>query len=402
MKSEGLRKTHMPLRLQTLKPFVRVISALLLLCFISACSLTDDSRDEVSDRPTEIATEMPEDNIVTDTPRASVTPTHSLTPNPPTATSKPPTVLPPTVINCVPRNDWTTYIVVSGDTLGKIAQRTGTTVNALVQANCLANANVIAVGQTLRVPRLPVTETPTPQITYPTMNCLDPRWPALGTDFLSIQPNQGGRADCVEIVRDTVTTVAWRTAPPGTTQVTFYRVYDGMPRADVMGVDNVPSDGFGVTYQFYSGISNGAIWAEAIVPGSKAITTPLTGYYLTDWKPQCPMVGDTRDNRPMVDPGTFDGVCYTVAANTNLTISWADAPVDTLEVQFVALIPEGGMQVFATDKVGLDGWSATVSYPARTQPFLMYAIATIPHPNSGAGSDSTTSFDSGLIGIVVK
>jgi hypothetical protein len=164
----------------------------------------------------------------------------------------------------------------------------------------------------------------------------------------------------------------------------------------------VPSDGFSVTYQFYSGISDGVIWAEAVVPGSKFITTPLTGYYLVDWKPQCPMVGDTLPNRPVVSPADFDGVCYTVASNTTLTISWPDAPVDALQVQFAQMIPEGGLQIFATDTVGLDGWTTSVSYSAGTQPFLVYAIATVPHPNSGAGPDSTTTFDSGLIGIIVK
>ncbi len=45
-----------------------------------------------------------------------------------------------------------TYTVGPGDTLAAIAARHGTTVNALVQANGLANANYIYAGQKLRIP----------------------------------------------------------------------------------------------------------------------------------------------------------------------------------------------------------------------------------------------------------
>jgi LysM repeat protein len=46
----------------------------------------------------------------------------------------------------------TTYIVRPGDTLSEIAVRHGTTVQALVQANDLHDANLIRVGQLLRIP----------------------------------------------------------------------------------------------------------------------------------------------------------------------------------------------------------------------------------------------------------
>lgn len=46
----------------------------------------------------------------------------------------------------------TTYIVRPGDTLSEIAVRHGTTVQALVQANNLHDANVIRVGQLLQIP----------------------------------------------------------------------------------------------------------------------------------------------------------------------------------------------------------------------------------------------------------
>jgi LysM repeat protein len=45
-----------------------------------------------------------------------------------------------------------TYTVVSGDTLGAIARAHGTTVAAIVEANDLANADQIDVGQVLIIP----------------------------------------------------------------------------------------------------------------------------------------------------------------------------------------------------------------------------------------------------------
>ncbi len=62
---------------------------------------------------------------------------------------------------CYPRSDWQSYLVQSGDTLNVIAQRAGTTATALALANCLTNADLIQVGQVLRVPTLPPTATRT-------------------------------------------------------------------------------------------------------------------------------------------------------------------------------------------------------------------------------------------------
>src|SRR5690606_24218543 len=46
----------------------------------------------------------------------------------------------------------TTYTVVAGDTLGGIAARHGTTVNAIVSANNLGSTSLIRVGQRLTIP----------------------------------------------------------------------------------------------------------------------------------------------------------------------------------------------------------------------------------------------------------
>ena len=60
---------------------------------------------------------------------------------------------------CTPRTEWPVMGVASGDTLSGIAGRTNSTVDVLVQANCLLNADAIFAGQQLRVPIVPIQPT---------------------------------------------------------------------------------------------------------------------------------------------------------------------------------------------------------------------------------------------------
>ena len=51
-----------------------------------------------------------------------------------------------------PRQDASSYTVQAGDTLGSIAQNYGVNVDTLKQANSIVDENLLAVGQTLKVP----------------------------------------------------------------------------------------------------------------------------------------------------------------------------------------------------------------------------------------------------------
>lgn len=63
------------------------------------------------------------------------------------------TPTPSTTPGCEPRKDWKLrYTVQRDDALARIAERYGTYVDELVAANCLTDANVIVIGQELRVP----------------------------------------------------------------------------------------------------------------------------------------------------------------------------------------------------------------------------------------------------------
>lgn len=59
---------------------------------------------------------------------------------------------PPSGGTTTPPASATTYTVIAGDTLSKIARTFGTTVQAIAQANNIANVNLIFVGQVLNIP----------------------------------------------------------------------------------------------------------------------------------------------------------------------------------------------------------------------------------------------------------
>lgn len=109
-----------------------------LLLAILACSLTAD--DETPENPTPVPTIQPIGQVSTLAPSATPRATNTTAP-----TSIP-------APSCTVRTDWPTVTVQSGETLSAIARRTGASVNDLVNANCLASADSLQAGQTLRVP----------------------------------------------------------------------------------------------------------------------------------------------------------------------------------------------------------------------------------------------------------
>ncbi|MFN8447467.1 MAG: LysM peptidoglycan-binding domain-containing protein [Anaerolineae bacterium] len=172
-----------------LAPTKRIIVVALIALLASACSLQSTHPQSVpillQGAPT--ATET----IPPSTPLPSLTPSRTLLPpptfEPPTLTPLPsatPTVTPTASVDlsvsipglngletatptgaaaCEPRKDWKlTYTVQANDALARIAERYGTYVSTLAEANCLADPNVISIGQVLRVPG----DAPPPEETY--------------------------------------------------------------------------------------------------------------------------------------------------------------------------------------------------------------------------------------------
>lgn len=92
-----------------------------------------------SDSPTPTASPLP-----TPSPTVAATPAPTAVPTPVSIPAPTPAPTPPPV--------QTTYVVQQGDTLAAIAQRFGTTVQALQAANGIADPDEIFVGQVLVIP----------------------------------------------------------------------------------------------------------------------------------------------------------------------------------------------------------------------------------------------------------
>ncbi|MBN1935510.1 MAG: LysM peptidoglycan-binding domain-containing protein [Anaerolineae bacterium] len=93
-------------------------------------------------------------------------PTSTATPTIPSTPTMTPTAPRPTVQSCGHPAGWQLYIVQSGDTLTGLALRSGTTVAAIMNANCLKTTAIFAkqrlyLPPTLTYPTLTPTRTPT-------------------------------------------------------------------------------------------------------------------------------------------------------------------------------------------------------------------------------------------------
>lgn len=122
------------------KIFVMLLVATTLL----ACGLSGGGGED--ELPTLAPTVAINDGETGDSPRVTVEPENQLpptwTPEPP---AEPPTPLPPPA---TPE----TYTVQAGDTLAEIATSYGVELQDLVDANDIANIDIIEVGQVLIIP----------------------------------------------------------------------------------------------------------------------------------------------------------------------------------------------------------------------------------------------------------
>jgi hypothetical protein len=85
-------------------------------------------------------------------------------PPPPPPSQSSPT---PFAVTCTaPPDDWVTYHVQRGDTLYRLAKSRGSTLDAVVAANCLQTTDIY-VGQALLLPPLPASATPRPVTATP-------------------------------------------------------------------------------------------------------------------------------------------------------------------------------------------------------------------------------------------
>lgn len=58
--------------------------------------------------------------------------------------------------NCPPPTGWIQYTVEAGDSIGALAEATGTTIEDLANGNCLSDPNTLFAGQVMYLPRSPI------------------------------------------------------------------------------------------------------------------------------------------------------------------------------------------------------------------------------------------------------
>ncbi len=58
--------------------------------------------------------------------------------------------------NCTPPAGWIPYTIEAGDSLGALAQDTGTTMQDVITANCLSDPDTLFTGQVIYLPTSPI------------------------------------------------------------------------------------------------------------------------------------------------------------------------------------------------------------------------------------------------------
>ncbi|MFW5696181.1 MAG: LysM peptidoglycan-binding domain-containing protein [Phototrophicaceae bacterium] len=254
---------------------------------------------------------------------------------------------------CTPRTDWLLYTVASGDTLGDIASRANTTAVELMQGNCLANPNLITVGQQMRVPRLPVAR-PIPTSTPPPL----PR------GAVNVQPLKRIENGTYVLPSQTSVTLSWDSVPAGASEVRFYSVPTGTNTWDccrsLLGIDNTVSAGQ-ASVQWMTPRSGplGFLAAEALGPtGTSLIISESRLAYVED--PASQVGGVSIDQQIVADAGNIF-----LLRGATATLRYLEAPSGLAQVRFVLIAPGGsGEQLIAIDDNPQDGWRAQWTIPA--------------------------------------
>ncbi|MBI5961420.1 MAG: LysM peptidoglycan-binding domain-containing protein, partial [Chloroflexi bacterium] len=320
-----------------------------------ACNLQPDDGNSGGDRPQPTAS-LPPSPIF-------IIPTATLLPSPiPTITQ-----IPPTQVNCAPYTLWPVYVVALGDTLGEIATRTGTTVNQLMQANCLIDPELIYEGQALYVPRIPATQIPAASAT-PT---LPPNAPVFGQALSADQHWIDGSGQAVTYLPTTRVTVG---VVSNAYLVDFY-VNDPYGGAAIsIGQDNDPWDGAFIDYDFPAA----GTYTFLAIAQNDAMRLNSTVFTVRYDPTYSPVTG--RVNTLTITPYTkFENGWYTLAGATTVTVTWRDAPVGALQVEFtLSSTGTGGTpQVIGVDLFPPDGAVLSWGVP-RGMTAQLQAVATMP------------------------
>jgi LysM repeat protein len=196
---------------------------------------------------------------------------------------------PPT---CTPNYSWTyTYVIKPGDTLSRIAQAAGVSLQTLASANCIANPNLIYPGQVIKVPcpiylpppppccqpypppHYPPPVYPTyPPPVYPTPvpPTAAPQPPVIIGSALSISPYDSVNNNTFMLPPDGLITISWPSSfPTATDRVVFELIPPGMGSGSAIGIDANLGDGASIVWTAVSG-TQGTLRAVAHFTGGYA------------------------------------------------------------------------------------------------------------------------------------
>lgn len=335
--------------------------SLIALVLVSACSLSSApptaSPETIAIQPTAF---IP----------ATITPAPTNTP-PPTSTS-PSTVASSTSLvqaggqqtRCTVRGDWPLYTVVRGDTLASIARRTGSTVSALVAANCLADANVISVGQSLRVPVVPSAPPPSSGLTAVGSVTVSPASFATNTYF---------------VAPGSVLTLTWADAPRTGADTIEFISYPASPSSrmnglfTVVGTDTELSNGAAVVHTVSSG-GVGYFGAVAKRNGVEVSRTQYDMAYSISAAPSqfCTATVNVPGTNLYSGPGTNYAIVSSIAGADAFPIigrsggwyqlSYPNQPQAWIDAAVIAIA--GDCSAVPTVNFGGQPCAATVSVPA--------------------------------------
>lgn len=308
-----------------------IVLLLLTLWLVAACS--GGTVPTETPQPTQTPVVIIVTATPTHTPPATATPTTPPTQTPVPQVVVPTAVMPPaaTPFGCVVRNDYPTYTVQRGDTLSNIARRYGSSTNQLVTANCLANANNIAVGQVLRVPFIP---TPTTVIR---------NYNSVGNPPANI---------CA----------AYVTSPN-------IPLYNGASESLAL---NATLSNWGQYEQ-----NEGEFYRLSIYPGTGLLTVFAKVQDISLQGENCP-----GGNKPNLTQGsihissyeTADAGNYSLRTNETITLTWVDAPTEQLISTTFFLRTLAGTRInLGTDTNGNDGWSIAWTVPPNLNQHELYA-----------------------------
>ena len=356
----------------------KICSAFLLILMISACSLNQAASEAVAE-----LSPAPLD----------VTATFKPTLLPPTATPvvKQPTAVPTSTpiqtanLNSSPactviRTDLPIYTIVAGDTLSNIARRTNSTVAELAQINCLPDASQISVGQQLRVPQAPssnstgnpvVVTNPTP---IPNGVLIVDTKPS-GDNAIDVSPYLSNKIENdlghYTVRANTMLTLTWTTMPTDLNliQVDFFYVDDHYTVHHVpIGLDTNLADGASIQWLVPEGVQ-GRIYAGARIPGQQHEAVQSTDIIIQALPERIGPRGAVSID-PNIQAGTpADWSGYVVEPNSTVTIVWSGIdPTEYAQVgrlEFTYYPDSGGIQILGKDNDKNDGMLLTWTVPAE-------------------------------------